>query len=56
MSTKTTRKYANTKVFTLHLYDDFGGPPALYIRVNTAEVKIPLSKEELEDINKQLEE
>jgi len=54
MSTKCTRKYANTKVFGLHLYDDFMGGPAIDIRVNGASTTLPLTKEEADIIDRQL--
>ena len=56
MKTQTTKKFITTKAFTLHLYDDITEPPTIYIRLNDEEITILLSKEELESINKQLEE
>jgi hypothetical protein len=56
VKTQTTKKFITTKAFTLHLYDDITEPPTIYIRLNDEEITILLSKEELESINKQLEE
>lgn len=56
MSTKVTYKFAEIKDFKLHLYDDFGGSPAIEIWMNDAHAKLPISKEELESLKKQLEE
>lgn len=55
MSTKFTRKYLDTEVFGFHLYDDFTKPSGLTVRVNNTSVTIPLSKEEADEIEKDLE-
>jgi len=55
MSTKTTIKYVDTRHFSMHLYEDFAGSPGLKIRVNNSRTTILLSKDELDDIVKQLE-
>jgi hypothetical protein len=54
MSTKSTRRYVNTKDFYFHLYDDFARSGGISIRVGNAETFIPLSQEEIDDIDAQL--
>lgn len=55
MSTKTTRKYVSTKEFYLHLYNDFAGNSGMQLRVGGAETFLPLSSEEIDEIDAQLE-
>lgn len=56
MSTKTTRKFAQIDNFSLHLYDDFAGSPAIEIWMNGAHAKLPISQEKLDSLDKQLSE
>lgn len=54
MSTKCTRKFAEIEGFKLHLYDDFGGSPAVEVWMNDAHAILLVSKEELDSLDKQL--
>jgi hypothetical protein len=56
VKTQTTKKFITTKAFTLHLYDDITEPPTIYIRLNDVEIKMQITKTELENINQKINE
>ena len=56
MSTKSTRRYVDTEYFGLHLYDDFAKEGGISIRVGKETMTFSLTQEEIDEIDKQLEE